>query len=81
MIQSLLLTILKLTQEELTQMDKKTKKQMTMHKAFQPKDNIDCMYQKMKEQEKLQELKPAPSNNSRNHKRRPRKTNYCSHKQ
>ena len=35
---------LKWTREELKQMDQRTRKLMTMHKALHPKDNVDRLY-------------------------------------
>ena len=40
---------LKLTREELKQMDQRTKKLMTMHKALHPRDDVDRLYVSQKE--------------------------------
>ena len=40
---------LKWTRDELTQMDKRTRKLMTMHKALHPRDDVDRLYVSRKE--------------------------------
>ena len=40
---------LKLTREELKQMDQRTRKLMTMHKALHPRDDVDRLYVSRKE--------------------------------
>ena len=40
---------LKWTRDELEQMDQRTRKLMTMHKALHPKDNVDRLYVSRKE--------------------------------
>ena len=40
---------LKWTREELKQMDQRTRKLITMHKALQPRDNVDRLYVSRKE--------------------------------
>ena len=35
---------LKWTRDELTQMDRRTRKLMTMHKALHPRDDVDRLY-------------------------------------
>ena len=41
---------LKWTREELKQMDQRTRKLMTMHKALHPRDNVDRLYVSRKEE-------------------------------
>ena len=41
---------LKWTRGELKQMDQRTRKQMTMHKALHPRDNVDRLYVSRKEE-------------------------------
>ena len=43
---------LKRTREELKQMDQRTRKLMTMHKALHPRDNVDRLYVSRKEEGK-----------------------------
>ena len=51
---------LKWTREELRQMDQKTSKLMTMHKALHPRDNVNRLYASRKERgEGLAALKIA----------------------
>ena len=40
------------TREELRQMDQRTKKLMTMHKALRPRDEVDRLYVPRKEGER-----------------------------
>ncbi len=40
---------LKWTRDELKQMDQRTRKLMTMHKALHPRDDIDRLYESRKE--------------------------------
>ena len=42
---------LKLTREELQQIDQRTRKLMTMHRALHPKDDMDRLYVLKKEEE------------------------------
>ena len=42
-------SFVKLTREELEQMDQRTRKLMTMHKALHPRDNVDRLYVSRKE--------------------------------
>ena len=39
---------LKYTREEIQQMDQRTRKFMSIHKALHPKDDVDCMCQEKK---------------------------------
>ena len=48
---------LKWAREEHWQIDQSTKKLMTMHKAFHPRDSIDYMSQEKKKEKKLSALK------------------------
>ena len=43
---------LKWTRDELKQMDQRTRKQMTMHKALHPRDDVDRLYVSRKEGER-----------------------------
>ena len=51
---------LKWTRDELKQMDQRTRKLMTMHKALHPRDDVDRRYvSKKREEEDLPALKTA----------------------
>ena len=43
---------LKLTRDELKQLDQRTRKLMTMHKALHPRDDVDRLYISRKEEER-----------------------------
>ena len=50
---------LRWTREELKQIDQKTRKLMTMHKALDSRDDTDCMHQQTKKEENLKAFKIA----------------------
>ena len=50
---------LKLTREELKQMDQRTRKLMTMYTTLHPRDDVDRLYVSRKEEEDLPALKTA----------------------
>ena len=45
----IIIIIIKWTRDELRQMDQRTRKLMTMHKALHPRDNVDRLYVSRKE--------------------------------
>ena len=52
-------TFLKWTQEELKQMDQRTRKLMTMHKALHPRDDVDRLYVSRKEEGELPSIEDS----------------------
>ena len=50
---------LKWTRDERKQMEQRTRKLMTMHKALHPRDDIDYIYREKREEEDLLALKTA----------------------
>ena len=65
---------LKWTKEELRQIDQRTRKLMTMHKAVRPRDNRDRLYVKRSCQHRRLPKKPQSNNSNTTQKRA--KTDY-----